>query len=803
MKKLLYIIPILLLLFGFGIGNPDPTVYYVNTAADAGGDGTTQELTGEHCAFKTIAQVNAASPAAGDSVLFNKGNTWREQLTVPTSGSDGSPITFGAYGEGVNPIILGSIEAIGESGDWTDEGGTDYTADGNIVAYYYFESGAFDQSGTGDNHVDDADSDPSADAVDYQQGLQSADFEADSSQYLQCATANLTADFPGKVASDSFTVVAWIKPESTPGTRHCIASVRNTNSWRFQKNKTDKLYTKISYSDGEGGEVGSEASTALDNGTWYHVALVVDGTANLIYIYLNGNLDNGEGTAFDHTLVSGTGNFDIGREFNDYYFDGKMDELAIFDRALSSAEITAIKDDGLDGSSGATNVWKRTLATECKIVIFDTTNWGTEDATPDAQYEWDWVSNELFVYATENPTTYYSSIEAGQRDNCISNTKDYVSLDGLDLKGVNDVGFISNGSYVVPDMANLTISYCRRTGIWWEDNTGTTTIDNVDVFYCGASGLRIVNSTSGGTIQNCEIGHVGIKLGWGHNVDVEDSDNFTIESNRLHHNDSGSGVGGDRYNSCIIQNNEINNVYYTGVDLTGHVAGDCEYNIVRYNIIHDNTGAANDAGVTTWAEVDEGAYSRYNEIYYNIIYGCTYGLYCSSRSEYNEFYNNVIYDCGDSGDEAGIAITEGQGGATFPVHNEFKNNIVYAVSGKLIYTNQAGDGTNTLDYNCYYPEDTGHFEWNDTDYDTLAAYQTASSQDANGIAVDPLMLDPANGNFKLNPHSPCINKGTDVSLTEDYEGLKIRHAPDIGAHENQANVLFFSWFLRDFLGVNK
>ena len=86
----------------------DPIIYYVNTAADAGGDGTTQELTGEHCAFKTIAQVNAASPAAGDSILFNKGNTWREQLDVPTSGSEGSPITFGAYGEGVDPKVLGS-----------------------------------------------------------------------------------------------------------------------------------------------------------------------------------------------------------------------------------------------------------------------------------------------------------------------------------------------------------------------------------------------------------------------------------------------------------------------------------------------------------------------------------------------------------------------------------------------------------------------------------------------------------------------------------------------------------------------
>ncbi len=83
-------------------------IYYVNTLADAGGDGTTSATTGEHCAWDTIADVNAASFSAGDSILFNKGCTWREQLTVPSSGSVGSPITFGAYGTGANPIINGA-----------------------------------------------------------------------------------------------------------------------------------------------------------------------------------------------------------------------------------------------------------------------------------------------------------------------------------------------------------------------------------------------------------------------------------------------------------------------------------------------------------------------------------------------------------------------------------------------------------------------------------------------------------------------------------------------------------------------
>lgn len=46
--------------------------------------------------------------APGDIVLFKRGEMWREQLTVPSSGIAGSPITFGAYGSGAKPELNGS-----------------------------------------------------------------------------------------------------------------------------------------------------------------------------------------------------------------------------------------------------------------------------------------------------------------------------------------------------------------------------------------------------------------------------------------------------------------------------------------------------------------------------------------------------------------------------------------------------------------------------------------------------------------------------------------------------------------------
>jgi hypothetical protein len=44
----------------------------------------------------------------GDSVLFNRGDTWRVTLSVTASGTFGNPITFGSYGAGALPIISGA-----------------------------------------------------------------------------------------------------------------------------------------------------------------------------------------------------------------------------------------------------------------------------------------------------------------------------------------------------------------------------------------------------------------------------------------------------------------------------------------------------------------------------------------------------------------------------------------------------------------------------------------------------------------------------------------------------------------------
>ena len=85
------------------------TTYYVDAS---NGDDNNDGLT-ESSPWKTIQKVNKWSFSPGDHILFKRGETWREELIVPSSGTSGNPITFGTYGSGTAPVINGSDSVSG------------------------------------------------------------------------------------------------------------------------------------------------------------------------------------------------------------------------------------------------------------------------------------------------------------------------------------------------------------------------------------------------------------------------------------------------------------------------------------------------------------------------------------------------------------------------------------------------------------------------------------------------------------------------------------------------------------------
>jgi hypothetical protein len=120
-RHILYTLGTLALVCGIAPTTSHAATYYVdNTVTDTNTASAIPDCTnynvssyscgsGSDSTFATIADINTfSSLQPGDSVLFRRGQTWREQLTVPASGEEGSPITFGAFGEGEKPVISGA-----------------------------------------------------------------------------------------------------------------------------------------------------------------------------------------------------------------------------------------------------------------------------------------------------------------------------------------------------------------------------------------------------------------------------------------------------------------------------------------------------------------------------------------------------------------------------------------------------------------------------------------------------------------------------------------------------------------------
>ncbi|HWC57826.1 MAG TPA: Ig-like domain-containing protein [Candidatus Paceibacterota bacterium] len=105
--------------FAFALTSHAATYYVSSSAGSDSNSGTSSSSP-----WQTLAKINATTLKAGDSVLFARGDTFYGSLTVSQSGSSGSPITYGAYGTGANPVISGFTTLSG----WASVGNGVYQA---------------------------------------------------------------------------------------------------------------------------------------------------------------------------------------------------------------------------------------------------------------------------------------------------------------------------------------------------------------------------------------------------------------------------------------------------------------------------------------------------------------------------------------------------------------------------------------------------------------------------------------------------------------------------------------------------
>jgi hypothetical protein len=172
----------------------------------------------------------------------------------------------------------------------------------------------------------------------------------------------------------SLTISAWINSSAFPGDDAVIVSKRDSGSTGYQLDTTiDQGPRTIGFklTNSSGGKMYRYGATQLQANTWYYVTGVYDASAQTLSVYLNGQPDNGPtvGTV-TASQNNSTQNVNVGRRpgLSGFAFKGKIDELRIYNRALSAAEIQAAMN-GSTPSDTAPPAVRITAPTSGSIVI--------------------------------------------------------------------------------------------------------------------------------------------------------------------------------------------------------------------------------------------------------------------------------------------------------------------------------------------------------------------------------------------------------------------------------------------------
>ena len=207
------------------------------------------------------------------------------------------------------------------------------------------------------------------------------------------------------------------------------------------------------------------ASVSLDN-NWHQVSAVVDG--NIVNYYVDGQLAKSDAQA-DYLVASQLPLY-IGKQIgNENYFKGTMDELRIYNRALSAEEINDLYNSTLPICKLISASWSKTQAYEGEIVQLNVISENCSEKNfnyvikeddglfPDDTIENftstslnpDWKTVNLGDQLG-NPEYYFEVSEVGNESNMISSSKDSELVvlegcedadnDGFDSCNIGDLG---------------------------------------------------------------------------------------------------------------------------------------------------------------------------------------------------------------------------------------------------------------------------------------------------------------------------------------------------------------------------
>lgn len=705
-----------------------PATYFV----DATNGSDLNDGLSSSAAWKTIAKVNSSTFSAGDNILFKKGEVWREQLTVPNSGAAGSPITFGAYGSGSNPII----KRTNLFNAWTE--------------YSFMQDGSMEQ---------------------YAVGTPNDNWGSFSESPGPFGTASVKADttiFHGGNASAKLTAAG-------DGTAF------GSGDYAALTPYVSGIQNNTAYHLSVWGRVGVTGDNAL--------VLRVTDTDNGKYLDANGNWQssnvtiaaNWNGAPVDTwvkkeisfvSAATGSGNYQI-RLYNFQNGSAWIDDWYFNTEAAGSVKIWS-------GYESTALMHLGAIQGGARLPVYASV--GSQNPLTMAPGMFNIYANKFFYYRNDAGTP--GEMEIGVRDSAILiNNQSHIVIDGIDAYGAGggdgsvwDSALIKiKGTSSEVVIKNLTLSYGDGFGIYTDNTTSNLTYDNLDSHDNGSTGIYM--NSQGGVVKNSRAynnGRISTDMGDRGGIGSYQGGNITITNNEVYRN-SQDDKDGDFEISVVGATNPFTitrNYVHDCIQGCFQIAEGGHNSVIANNII-------NGYG-TTSADPNVGSDGKYAGIRIGGGTGGATGV---------QILNNVIYG-------GALSTSVNHGGLSIPRFDDsnmlVKNNIFLQNTNKDIYVKAGAVTTGDIfEKNLFYKTDfTNNWQWKGVNYSTLSAWQGATSLDGSSFVGNPLYVNASGSysqktDFQLSATSPFIDAGTATSLTTDHAGNPIYGAPDIGPYEYQ------------------
>ena len=320
---------------------------------------------GDGGVFMTASESNAPYL----SVFTHSGSPWTDLATRLRIGNLNGFLgyTSDKYGIGIGDTshylkydptnhlqIKGNVDIIG--GDAYDKLEANLPSDENLVGYWSFDEGKGDKAYDGSGNGNDGTLTNMADD-DWVDGVAGSCLDFDgSNDYVQVTNFSVSS-------ADEMTISAWVKVDD-------YSSLRTITSFNGRASFFVLTDGKIRVEIQGSGGMRFNTTTALNTGVLYHVVFTKDAqdlseaaTSDMVKIYINGEEETLT-TSSTGTNTDDNDTFNIGcYTSGNYHFDGIIDEVRVYNKKLTAAEVYALYKNPAGQPSLAVPIGRLTAGT--------------------------------------------------------------------------------------------------------------------------------------------------------------------------------------------------------------------------------------------------------------------------------------------------------------------------------------------------------------------------------------------------------------------------------------------------------